>query len=55
MRIGIPSEIKANEYRVGLTPSSVSELCKHGHAVTVQAGAGAGINAPDDANRKAGA
>ena len=41
MRIGVPKEIKNNEYRVGLTPSSVRELCAHGHEVRVQAGAGA--------------
>jgi alanine dehydrogenase len=55
MRIGVPTEIKSNEYRVGLTPSSVAELCKHGHSVAVQAGAGAGIHASDESYRKAGA
>ncbi|MFT4583413.1 MAG: alanine dehydrogenase [Gammaproteobacteria bacterium] len=55
MRIGVPTEIKANEYRVGLTPSSVAELRKHGHSVVVQAGAGAGIHASDEAYRNAGA
>lgn len=38
MRIAVPREIKNNEYRVGLTPSSVHELCAHGHEVRVQAG-----------------
>ncbi|MGZ5268200.1 MAG: alanine dehydrogenase, partial [Caldimonas sp.] len=39
MRVGVPKEIKNNEYRVGLTPSSVRELRAHGHEVLVQAGA----------------
>ena len=55
MRIGIPSEIKDNEYRVGLTPASVAELVSHGHRVLVQQGAGAGSGLPDDAYAKAGA
>ncbi len=48
MRIGVPREIKANEYRVGLTPASARELLAHGHEVIVEQGAGAGINAGDD-------
>ncbi len=46
MRIGVPKEIKDHEYRVGLIPSSVSELISHGHAVTIErnAGRGAGLN-----------
>jgi len=55
MRIGVPREIKSNEYRVGLTPGSVRELHAHGHEVLVEQGAGAGINAPDEAYRQAGA
>lgn len=55
MRIGVPTEIKNHEYRVGLTPESVAELTARGHAVQVQAGAGAGIGADDDAYRAAGA
>ncbi|MGL6111217.1 MAG: alanine dehydrogenase, partial [Rubrivivax sp.] len=47
MRIGVPTEVKNHEYRVGLTPGSVRELVAHGHAVVVQAGAGAGIGAAD--------
>jgi alanine dehydrogenase len=42
MRIGVPKEIKDNEYRVGLTPSSVAELVQHGHVVLVEKGAGLG-------------
>ena len=41
MLIGVPKEIKDNEFRVGLIPSSVQELVHHGHKVLVQAGAGA--------------
>ena len=55
MRIGVPSEIKDNEYRVGLTPASVAELVANGHRVLVQQGAGAGSGLPDDAYAKAGA
>ena len=39
MKIGVPKEIKNNEFRVGLTPSSVAELVHHGHAVSVETGA----------------
>ena len=49
MRIGVPKEIKNHEYRVGLTPASVRELCAHGHEVLVQAGAGAASASTDDA------
>ncbi len=42
MRVGVPTEIKADEYRVALTPAGVRELVEHGHEVLVQAGAGAG-------------
>lgn len=55
MRIGVPTEIKAHEHRVGLTAASVRELCAHGHQVLVQRGAGAGIGQDDTAYRAAGA
>ncbi|MFN0217557.1 MAG: alanine dehydrogenase [Hyphomicrobium sp.] len=55
MRIGVPTEIKSNEYRVGLTPGSVRELTALGHDVIVESGAGAGIFADDAAYKKAGA
>ena len=55
MLIGVPTEIKTDEYRVGLTPSSVRELVAHGCNVLVQSGAGAGIGMADDAYRDAGA
>ena len=49
MKIGVPSEIKAQESRVGLTPLSVQELINHGHNVIVQhdAGFGAGFEDAD--------
>ena len=55
MRIGVPSEIKPNERRVGLVPGSVRELTARGHEVLVQAGAGNGIGMGDDAYVAAGA
>src|SRR3954454_23873543 len=42
MKIGVPTEIKTDEYRVALTPAGVRELVEHGHQVVVQAGAGLG-------------
>jgi alanine dehydrogenase len=49
MLIGVPKEIKDNEYRVGLVPSTVRELAERGHSVIVetQAGVGAGLNDAD--------
>lgn len=55
MKIGCPKEIKNHEYRVGLTPTSVGELVRSGHRVTMQTGAGAGIGVDDSAYRAAGA
>lgn len=55
MRIGVPSEIKPQEKRVGLTPESVAALTSDGHEVIVQAGAGSGIGAEDKAYAAAGA
>ena len=42
MKVGVPTEIKADEYRVALTPSGVRELSDRGHEVVVQSGAGEG-------------
>src|SRR5207248_179164 len=42
VRIGVPTEIKPDEYRVAITPAGVRELSAHGHEVLVQAGAGEG-------------
>ncbi len=49
MKIGVPTEIKAQESRVGLTPISVQELTNHGHEVIIQdnAGFGAGFENAD--------
>jgi alanine dehydrogenase len=55
MRIGVPSEIKNNEFRVAITPAGVHELVAHGHEVLVQAGAGDGSSIPDAAYVAAGA
>ncbi|MBS0536719.1 MAG: alanine dehydrogenase [Proteobacteria bacterium] len=55
MLVGVPSEIKTHEYRVGLTPASVREYVQRGHKVLVQTGAGGGIGASDDVYRQAGA
>ena len=55
MRIGVPSEIKIHEYRVGLMPASVRELTQSGHTVTVQSGAGLGVGCSDEDYRAAGA
>jgi alanine dehydrogenase len=49
MRVGVPTEIKDDEYRVSLTPAGARELGEHGHDVLVQAGAGEGSAIPDDA------
>ncbi len=54
MIVGTVKEIKNHEYRVGLTPESVAELVAHDHQVLVEAGAGGGIGAGDDAYRAAG-
>jgi len=55
MLVGLPKEIKNNEYRVGLTPASVRELATHGHHVLVQRGAGADIGLSDAQYEAAGA
>ncbi|MFY9328547.1 MAG: alanine dehydrogenase [Georgfuchsia sp.] len=47
MLIGVPKEIKNNEYRVGMTPAGVRELVSRGHRVLVQSGAGAGVGLSD--------
>jgi alanine dehydrogenase len=42
MKIGIPSEVKPDEYRVAITPAGVREMVEHGHEVFIEAGAGEG-------------
>jgi alanine dehydrogenase len=48
VKVGVPTEIKADEYRVALTPSGVRELTDRGHSVCVQAGAGEGSAVSDE-------
>ncbi len=48
MKVGVPTEIKTDEYRVALTPAGVRELVDRDHEVIVQAGAGLGSTIPDD-------
>jgi alanine dehydrogenase len=55
MLIGVPREIKSQEYRVGLTPASVRELTAHGHQVMIEHDAGAGISTADGVYQAAGA
>ena len=55
MHIGVPKEIKNNEFRVGLTPFAVREFVGRGHNVLVETGAGAGIGMSDADYQKAGA
>ena len=55
MRIGVPTEIKNNEYRVGMTPSGVQDLTADGHQVFVEKGAGNGSGFTDDEYAAAGA
>ena len=55
MIIGIPKEIKNNENRVGMTPSGVREMIKHGHPVYVQASAGVNSGFDDAASIAVGA
>ena len=55
MLIGVPKEIKTQEYRVGLVPGSVRELVHHGHKVVVESGAGAAIGFDDSVYEAAGA
>jgi len=55
MRIGVPTEIKTDEYRVAITPAGVRELCARGHEVLVQAGAGEGSAMSDEQFRAQGA
>ena len=54
MKIGLPKEIKNHERRVGLTPTSASELIRRGHEVVVETTAGVGIGANDDAYTSVG-
>lgn len=55
MRIGVPKEIKDQEFRVGLSPASVATLVAHGHTVVVETQAGQGAGFSDEDYRQAGA
>ena len=55
MLIGVPKEIKDNEYRVGLVPSAVRELTAKGHRVLFEKDAGLAAGLTDDAYQAAGA
>ena len=55
MKVGIPSEVKNNEFRVAITPAGVFEFVRAGHEVFVQAGAGGGSSIADDYYVAAGA
>ncbi len=55
MKVGVPTEVKLDEYRVALTPAGVRELVDAGHQVCVQSGAGVGSSISDDAYSAQGA
>ena len=55
MLVGVPKEIKDNEFRAGMVPTSVVELVHHGHEVMVQSGLGTGIGVTDADYSRAGA
>ena len=55
MKVGVPSEVKADEYRVALTTIGVRELSEHGHEVLIQRGAGEGSSITDSAFEAQGA
>jgi alanine dehydrogenase len=55
MRIGVPTEIKDNEYRVGMTPAGARDLSADGHQVLIQKGAGNGSGFSDEEYVAAGA
>ncbi len=48
MIVGVPSEVKDNEFRVAITPAGVRELTGSGHTVLIETGAGVGSSIPDD-------
>ncbi|MDP9068078.1 MAG: alanine dehydrogenase [Actinomycetota bacterium] len=55
MRVGVPRELKDNEYRVAITPAGVRELVVSGHSVIIERGAGLGSSIPDTDFERAGA
>ena len=55
MKVGVPSEVKSQEYRVAITPAGINELARHGHEVIVESDAGLGSSIADDEFAAAGA
>ena len=55
MKVGVPSEVKSQEYRVAITPAGVNEFTRHGHEVIVESDAGIGSSITDDEFAAAGA
>ncbi|GAA1513970.1 alanine dehydrogenase [Sphaerisporangium rubeum] len=55
MKVGVPREVKDNEYRVALTPAGAHEFTARGHEVLVERGAGTGSSIPDEQFARAGA
>jgi alanine dehydrogenase len=55
MKVGVPRELKDNEYRVAITPAGVRELVVLGHSVMIETDAGAGSSIPNDEYVRAGA
>ncbi|CAM5586256.1 Alanine dehydrogenase OS=Streptomyces microflavus OX=1919 GN=ald PE=3 SV=1 [Streptomyces microflavus] len=55
VKVGIPREVKNNEFRVAITPAGVHELVRHGHQVVIEKDAGVGSSIPDQEYVAAGA
>jgi alanine dehydrogenase len=55
MIIGVPKEIKDNEFRVAIVPDGVNEFIRRGHSVLIEKGAGLGSGIVDEDYEKAGA
>ncbi len=55
MKVGIPRDIKDNEYRVAITPAGVHEMVRDGHEVLIEVGAGEGSSIPDEDFASSGA
>jgi alanine dehydrogenase len=55
VKVGIPREVKNNEYRVAITPAGVHEFVRNGHDVVIESGAGLGSSITDEEFRRAGA
>lgn len=55
MIIGVPAEVKNNEFRVALTPAGAADLAGRGHQVLIQSGAGLASGFTDEQYRSAGA